>query len=155
MIWSTQVNLRTSSPSTVMLKPCASEPHAVACFDISPSLRRCLQVVALNYQTDDLPMFLNHGRFRDNGSAGFVLKPPCLLMPKPETDQDVQSDEPPLLLTITVWSAQQLPKVPQTTLTPKSLTPVSFSLIVTALAHHLRPYDNAACCYRCMLLQCK
>ena len=36
------------------------------------------QVVALNYQTPDLPMQLNRGRFRDNGNCGYVLRPPFL-----------------------------------------------------------------------------
>jgi hypothetical protein len=34
------------------------------------------QVVALNYQTSDLPMQLNRGRFRDNGNCGYLLRPP-------------------------------------------------------------------------------
>jgi len=33
------------------------------------------QVVALNYQTDGVPMRLNMGKFRDNGGCGYVLKP--------------------------------------------------------------------------------
>lgn len=35
--------------------------------------------VALNFQTGGEPMQLNHGRFRDNGGAGYVLKPNLLL----------------------------------------------------------------------------
>ncbi|KAK7099384.1 1-phosphatidylinositol 4,5-bisphosphate phosphodiesterase delta-1-like isoform X2 [Littorina saxatilis] len=37
------------------------------------------QVVALNYQTGGEAMQLNHGRFRDNGGCGYVLKPNFLL----------------------------------------------------------------------------
>lgn len=33
------------------------------------------QMVALNYQTQDLPMFLNHGKFLQNHNSGYVLKP--------------------------------------------------------------------------------
>ncbi|CAG7731779.1 unnamed protein product [Allacma fusca] len=33
------------------------------------------QLVALNYQTPDKAMQLNQGKFRDNGSCGYVLKP--------------------------------------------------------------------------------
>mmetsp|Transcript_19520 Transcript_19520/g.29370 ORF Transcript_19520/g.29370 Transcript_19520/m.29370 type:complete len:949 (+) Transcript_19520:87-2933(+) len=33
------------------------------------------QMVALNFQTNDSPMILNDGRFRQNGSCGYVLKP--------------------------------------------------------------------------------
>jgi len=36
------------------------------------------QLAALNYQTGDYPMFLNQGKFRDNGHCGYVLKPPYL-----------------------------------------------------------------------------
>ena len=34
------------------------------------------QLVALNYQTSDVPMQLNRGRFRDNGNCGYLLRPP-------------------------------------------------------------------------------
>ncbi|KAI5617659.1 1-phosphatidylinositol 4,5-bisphosphate phosphodiesterase epsilon-1 isoform X8, partial [Silurus asotus] len=37
-----------------------------------------IQLVALNYQTDDLPMQLNTALFEVNGRCGFVLKPPVL-----------------------------------------------------------------------------
>ncbi|CAB1338063.1 unnamed protein product, partial [Coregonus sp. 'balchen'] len=37
-----------------------------------------IQVVALNYQTDDLPMQLNTALFEANGHCGYVLKPPML-----------------------------------------------------------------------------
>uniref|UniRef100_S4RFH8 Phosphoinositide phospholipase C n=1 Tax=Petromyzon marinus TaxID=7757 RepID=S4RFH8_PETMA len=37
-----------------------------------------IQMVALNYQTEDLPMALNAAMFEQNGGCGFVLKPPVL-----------------------------------------------------------------------------
>lgn len=37
-----------------------------------------IQLVALNYQTDDLPMQLNAALFEANGHCGYVLKPPVL-----------------------------------------------------------------------------
>ncbi|XP_018616602.2 1-phosphatidylinositol 4,5-bisphosphate phosphodiesterase epsilon-1 [Scleropages formosus] len=37
-----------------------------------------IQLVALNYQTDDLPMQLNAAMFEANGGCGYVLKPPML-----------------------------------------------------------------------------
>lgn len=37
-----------------------------------------VQLVALNYQTDDLPLYLNTAMFEANGGCGFVLKPPVL-----------------------------------------------------------------------------
>ena len=40
-----------------------------------------MQLVALNYQTNDKPMWLNHGFFQRNGRSGYVLKPPVMLAP--------------------------------------------------------------------------
>ncbi|XP_061491487.1 1-phosphatidylinositol 4,5-bisphosphate phosphodiesterase epsilon-1 isoform X2 [Rhineura floridana] len=37
-----------------------------------------VQLVALNYQTDDLPLHLNAAMFEANGGCGYVLKPPVL-----------------------------------------------------------------------------
>jgi phosphatidylinositol phospholipase C delta len=37
--------------------------------------------VALNYQTSDVPMHCNRGRFRENGNCGYVLKPQSMLVP--------------------------------------------------------------------------
>ncbi|XP_042623125.1 1-phosphatidylinositol 4,5-bisphosphate phosphodiesterase epsilon-1-like isoform X5 [Cyprinus carpio] len=37
-----------------------------------------IQLVALNYQTDDLPLQLNAALFEANGHCGYVLKPPVL-----------------------------------------------------------------------------
>lgn len=37
-----------------------------------------IQLVALNYQTDDLPLHLNAAMFEANGHCGYVLKPPVL-----------------------------------------------------------------------------
>ncbi|XP_034945841.1 1-phosphatidylinositol 4,5-bisphosphate phosphodiesterase gamma-1 [Chelonus insularis] len=36
------------------------------------------QMVALNYQTGDKSMQLNHAKFRENGSCGYILKPDCM-----------------------------------------------------------------------------
>lgn len=37
-----------------------------------------IQLVALNYQTDDLPMHINTAMFEENGSCGYVCKPDVL-----------------------------------------------------------------------------
>uniref|UniRef100_A0A8C8VJT2 Phosphoinositide phospholipase C n=1 Tax=Pelusios castaneus TaxID=367368 RepID=A0A8C8VJT2_9SAUR len=37
-----------------------------------------IQLVAVNYQTDDLPLHLNAAMFEANGGCGYVLKPPVL-----------------------------------------------------------------------------
>lgn len=39
------------------------------------------QLVALNYQSPDRAMWLNHGRFQQNGRCGYVLKPEPMLSP--------------------------------------------------------------------------
>ncbi len=43
------------------------------------------QMVALNIQTPDEALLVNDGRFRENGGAGYVLKPSVLMM-KEETE---------------------------------------------------------------------
>jgi len=35
-------------------------------------------LVALNFQTGDVSMSLNHGRFTDNNQCGYILKPTIL-----------------------------------------------------------------------------
>jgi hypothetical protein len=47
-------------------------------YDPIPCWNYGCQLVALNYQTSDLPMQLNRGRFRDNGNCGYLLRPPFL-----------------------------------------------------------------------------
>jgi len=37
------------------------------------------QLVALNCQTSDEPMWLNQAKFEDNGACGYVLKPPIMM----------------------------------------------------------------------------
>lgn len=44
-------------------------------FDPQPLWNIGVQMAALNYQTPDKPMWLNSGRFLDNGRCGYVLKP--------------------------------------------------------------------------------
>eukprot|EP00043_Microstomoeca_roanoka_P005501 m.56102 g.56102 ORF g.56102 m.56102 type:complete len:1354 (+) comp12995_c0_seq1:65-4126(+) len=39
------------------------------------------QLVALNYQTPDKAMWLNHGKFQQNGRCGYILKPATMLRP--------------------------------------------------------------------------
>ncbi len=34
--------------------------------------------MALNFQTGDVSMSLNHGRFTDNNQCGYILKPAIL-----------------------------------------------------------------------------
>jgi phosphatidylinositol phospholipase C delta len=63
------------------------------------------QLVALNFQTDDSPMTINDGRFRQNGSCGYVQKPARILL----RDKESQSGGK-MLLRIKILSGSCLPK---------------------------------------------
>eukprot|EP00040_Diaphanoeca_grandis_P044507 m.12537 g.12537 ORF g.12537 m.12537 type:complete len:1464 (-) comp9359_c0_seq1:177-4568(-) len=41
-----------------------------------------VQMAALNFQTPDRPMWLNHGKFNQNGNCGYILKPSVMRMTK-------------------------------------------------------------------------
>jgi len=60
------------------------------------------QMVCLNYQTNDEPMWLNTAKFLDNGGCGYVLKPKALIT----CDQNVARKT----LTVTLISGWRLPK---------------------------------------------
>ncbi|XP_068460194.1 1-phosphatidylinositol 4,5-bisphosphate phosphodiesterase delta-3-A-like isoform X1 [Clinocottus analis] len=71
------------------------------------------QIVALNFQTPGEQMDLNQGRFLQNSQCGYVLKPP--FMCQPDTTFNPENvgggtGHRPVLLTVRVISAQQLPK---------------------------------------------
>eukprot|EP00042_Codosiga_hollandica_P048616 m.547550 g.547550 ORF g.547550 m.547550 type:complete len:529 (-) comp57702_c0_seq1:31-1617(-) len=73
------------------------------------------QLVALNYQTHDIPMALNQGKFRDNGNCGYILKPQFMRNPAmhfnpndPLACDGTGAEEQ--VLTIRIISAQNLPK---------------------------------------------
>ncbi|KAM8877547.1 1-phosphatidylinositol 4,5-bisphosphate phosphodiesterase delta-3-A-like [Synchiropus picturatus] len=71
------------------------------------------QIVALNFQTPGEPMDLNQGRFLQNGQCGYVLKPVFMLQPDTTFNPENVGGGPahnPVLLTVRVISAQQLPK---------------------------------------------
>ncbi|CAL8091039.1 unnamed protein product [Orchesella dallaii] len=69
------------------------------------------QMVALNYQTPDRPMQLNHGKFRQNGGCGYVLKPDFMFRKNfhPSRVRDLDTNEiQPLTFKITIIAARQL-----------------------------------------------
>lgn len=71
------------------------------------------QIVALNFQTPGEQMDLNRGRFLQNGQCGYVLKPPFMCRTDTTFNPENVGGGPgqrPLLLTVRVISAQQLPK---------------------------------------------
>jgi len=66
------------------------------------------QIVAMNFQTSDMPMWLNSAHFMQNGGCGYVLKPPQLT--EFEFSNPAASDNVQVVLKIRVISAWQLPK---------------------------------------------
>lgn len=72
------------------------------------------QMVALNYQTPSEPMFIQRGKFKDNGSCGYLLKPPSLLSTvlkwNPKRIPESMPDRKFKHLTVEVLSARKLPK---------------------------------------------
>ncbi|XP_078146865.1 1-phosphatidylinositol 4,5-bisphosphate phosphodiesterase delta-3-A-like [Centroberyx gerrardi] len=71
------------------------------------------QIVALNFQTPGEQMDLNQGRFLPNGLCGYILKPPFMCQPDTTFNPENVGGGPghkPVLLTVRVISAQQLPK---------------------------------------------
>ncbi|XP_061565256.1 rho GTPase-activating protein 23-like isoform X7 [Cololabis saira] len=73
------------------------------------------QIVALNFQTPGEQMDLNQGRFLQNGGCGYVLKPPFMRGPETRFNPENVGGGPghaPVLLTVRVISAQQLPRPP-------------------------------------------
>lgn len=68
------------------------------------------QMVALNYQTSDIPMQLNRAMFERNGSSGYILKPSPMRYLKgsfnPDSTQPI-SGIPTTTLSITVISGQR------------------------------------------------
>lgn len=64
-------------------------------YDPGPMWSHGCNLVALNYQTHDLPMWLNHARFMINKRCGYILKPEYLRkLPDPITN-------PPAVQTVT------------------------------------------------------
>ncbi|XP_062269731.1 1-phosphatidylinositol 4,5-bisphosphate phosphodiesterase delta-3-A-like [Platichthys flesus] len=71
------------------------------------------QIVALNFQTPGEQMDLNQGRFLQNGQCGYMLKPPFMCQPGTTFNPENVGGGPghrPVLFTVRIISAQQLPK---------------------------------------------
>ncbi|XP_074617747.1 1-phosphatidylinositol 4,5-bisphosphate phosphodiesterase gamma-1-like [Acropora palmata] len=72
-----------------------------------------VQLCALNYQTPDRAMQMNHGKFLDNGRCGYVLQPECLRHDSFEIykrDAAGLAGVEPLTLTLTIIAARHLNK---------------------------------------------
>ena len=70
------------------------------------------QMVGMNYQSADENVLIADGRFRQNGSCGYVLKPRCLIDTKDIIEQQ-QS------LTFHILGAYNLPKIGRKIITPR------------------------------------
>jgi len=79
-------------------------------YDPVPSWNAGAQIVALNYQTGAEPTWVNDGKFLDNGTCGYVLKPKYLLDEKSGFNANTKI-KPAKTLIITIISGWQLPKV--------------------------------------------
>ncbi|EFA76311.1 phosphoinositide-specific phospholipase C [Heterostelium album PN500] len=90
-------------------------------FDPCPGWSLGMQMIALNHQTSSEPIWVNEGMFDDNGSSGFVLKPPALWFesnPSMQFDPTIQIRHPASKyskLCVEVISGRQLPKYTKTT----------------------------------------
>eukprot|EP00949_MAST-11_sp_MAST-11-sp1_P004218 g4218.t1 len=73
-----------------------------------------VQIVALNYQTNGSPVWLNQGRFLENGGCGYVLKPPRLIDASSSSSSSSSSVQPqqapPMQLKIRIYSGHYIPK---------------------------------------------
>ena len=74
-------------------------------YDPAPAWSAGNHLVALNYQTPDIPMHVNRGRFRENGKSGYVLKPAYMTNPSEAARHAGRKK-----LSVTVLSGQHLPK---------------------------------------------
>ena len=70
------------------------------------------QMVGMNYQSADENLLVADGRFRQNGSCGYVLKPRCLI----DTKEIVEQQQS---LTFQVLGAYNLPKIGRKIITPR------------------------------------
>ena len=67
-------------------------------------------MVALNYQTNDESMCLQHGFFSDNGGCGYLLKPSYLLSDNSSFDPKQKVHKKGKRIHIHIISGQHLPK---------------------------------------------
>jgi Ca2+-dependent lipid-binding protein len=67
-------------------------------------------MAALNYQTKDEPMCLQHGFFSDNGGCGYLLKPSFLRSDNPSFDPKETVYNKGKRLKVHIISGQHLPK---------------------------------------------
>jgi len=78
-------------------------------YDPVPSWNCGAHMVALNHQTGTEPLWINHGKFQDNGNCGYILKPEYLRKADPNYAPSMPR-KPAKTLFLSVVGAWQLPK---------------------------------------------
>lgn len=78
-------------------------------YDPVPAWNAGCQIVALNYQTGSMPVWLNQGKFSDNGGCGYILKP-SFQLPNSHQIWDGLSKQISCEMTVTLMSGHYLPK---------------------------------------------
>uniref|UniRef100_A0A7S3PPI9 Phosphoinositide phospholipase C n=1 Tax=Aplanochytrium stocchinoi TaxID=215587 RepID=A0A7S3PPI9_9STRA len=78
-------------------------------YDPTPAWNAGCQVVALNYQTKTMPVWLNQGKFSENGYSGYVLKPDVMMAESNLWTADFNTLTPKKL-NIKLMSGHYLPK---------------------------------------------
>lgn len=73
-------------------------------YDPTPAWTAGNQMVALNYQTNDLPYQINVGKFQENGNCGYVLKPERMRSLQATGHMAMEN------VSLQIISGQQLPK---------------------------------------------
>ena len=89
-------------------------------FDPQPMWNSGMQLVALNFQTPDAPMWVNHGKFKPNGGSGYLVKPQALLDPALNFNPYVNS----------TWT--------------RAVTPVTIKLRIMSARHLVKPGKGVA-----------
>jgi len=78
-------------------------------YDPVPSWNCGAHMVALNHQTGAEPLWINHGKYQDNGIFGYILKPEFLRKPDPNFVPEMKRKAAKTLV-LSVLAGYQLPK---------------------------------------------
>ncbi|KJE92081.1 phospholipase C delta 4 [Capsaspora owczarzaki ATCC 30864] len=93
-----------------------------------------IQMVALNYQTNDAAMFVNRGMFSRNGGCGMILKPINMRSPElsfdPQQKTGLYAEQTPSFLSINVIAGLHLSDGKNRSRLPDIATSISSSVVV-------------------------
>ena len=100
-----------SKTNLIRIYPKGTRLHS-SNYSPSPFWSSGCQLVALNLQTPGNKLWINEGRFKDNGRSGYLLKPSILLQSLITLNNPALSTSPfayPTKFSIQIFSARQLP----------------------------------------------